>query len=59
MRATHHILVRDTPGEEVDALRLMFGFVFEIYFYGLPEGSEDISASLTLEAQGPPGEAGT
>lgn len=59
MRVTHHILVRDTTREEVDALRLMFGFVLKIHFYGLPEGSENISASLTLQAQGPPGEAGT
>lgn len=59
MRATHHILVRDTPSEEIDALRLVFVFVLEIHFYGLPESSEDISASLTLQAQGPPGEAGT
>lgn len=56
---THHILVRDAPSEEVDALRLMFGFVLEIHFYGLPQGSEDISASLTLQAQGPPGGTGT
>lgn len=52
-------MVRNTPCEEVDALRLMFVFVLEVHFYGLPQGAEDISASLTPEAQSPPGEAGT
>lgn len=41
-------MVRDTPCEEVDTLRSMFAFILEVHFYSLPQGTEDISASLTL-----------
>lgn len=57
-RPPHHVLVRDAPREEVDALGLVFVFVLEVHFHSLPQGAEDIPASLTPQAQCPPGRQG-